>query len=195
MLFRLSWVAVLATAVMAQLQVDTPPSLIQCQPVQLSWSGGTGPYFLAILPGGQSEAAALENLPNADNSPATWLVNIASGTNVTIRVTDSTGQQQYSFPRTILAGTSSECLGSDASVSVGGTTSASATGGGSDGSSSPTASATSGSGSPTSSSGSGASAASSAAAQTSGAALPGTQVTGIMFTVVGLLTAAFGVTV
>lgn len=42
-----------ATAVMAQLQIFTPASLVQCQPVLVSWQGGTSesPHrpFLALL--------------------------------------------------------------------------------------------------------------------------------------------------
>jgi hypothetical protein len=43
-----------ATAVMAQLQIFTPASLVQCQPVLVSWQGGTSepaasPYPRSVL--------------------------------------------------------------------------------------------------------------------------------------------------
>jgi hypothetical protein len=59
----------------AQLMIQTPASLIECQPALLSWSGGSGesilavgvkalkdvlgPYYLAAIPGGQPSAAAV----------------------------------------------------------------------------------------------------------------------------------------
>jgi hypothetical protein len=33
------------------LTINTPASIVECQPVQLSWSNGTAPYYLAVLPG------------------------------------------------------------------------------------------------------------------------------------------------
>jgi hypothetical protein len=36
------WLLVLAATAFAQLQILTPASLVQCQPVLITWSGGTG---------------------------------------------------------------------------------------------------------------------------------------------------------
>ncbi|WVW83045.1 hypothetical protein I302_105062 [Kwoniella bestiolae CBS 10118] len=161
-------IAALSTLVAAvnALTINTPASLIECQPTSITFSGGSAsPYYLSILPGGQASAAALENLPNADTSPVTWTVDIASGTNITIRITDGSGNIAYSSPVVIQPGSSTSCLGtnsgSSASASASGS-SASASGGSS--------AAASGSASATSarSSGSATGAASSASASASG---------------------------
>nr|XP_019013569.1 uncharacterized protein I206_01639 [Kwoniella pini CBS 10737]OCF52350.1 hypothetical protein I206_01639 [Kwoniella pini CBS 10737] len=109
------------------LTINTPASLIECQPASITFSGGSAaPYYLAILPGGEASAAALENLPNAETSPVTWTVDIASGTNITIRITDGSGNIAYSSPVVIQAGSSTSCLGtnsgSSASASASGST-------------------------------------------------------------------------
>lgn len=58
----------------------TPSSLVTCEPASFTVSGGTAPYFLAILPGGQSTAAPLENLPNAPAAgPVTWVADLPAG--------------------------------------------------------------------------------------------------------------------
>ncbi|ADV20257.1 hypothetical protein I315_01587 [Cryptococcus gattii Ru294] len=95
---------------LADLTVSSPASLIQCQPVLLSWSGGTAPYYLAIIPGGQASAAALKDFGEQSGTSLTWTVDTASGTSVSVKVTDSTGAINYSSPVTIQAGSSDSCV-------------------------------------------------------------------------------------
>lgn len=33
------------------LTINTPASVVECQPLQLSWSNGSAPYYLAVIPG------------------------------------------------------------------------------------------------------------------------------------------------
>ncbi|OXG89300.1 hypothetical protein C348_00256 [Cryptococcus neoformans Gb118] len=96
--------------VLADLTVSSPASLIQCQPVLLSWSGGSAPYYLAIIPGGEASAASLKDFGEQSGTSLTWTVDIASGTSVSVKVTDSTGTINYSSPVTIMAGSSSSCV-------------------------------------------------------------------------------------
>ncbi|KAK8864328.1 hypothetical protein IAR55_001575 [Kwoniella newhampshirensis] len=122
-MFSRSIVAIVALAgsALAQLTVQTPASLIQCQPALLSWTGGQGPYFLAAIPGGQPSAAALKDFGQQTGNSITWTVDIASGTSVTLKVTDSTGVVNYNQAVTIQPGSSSACLnaaGSSAASSV-----------------------------------------------------------------------------
>lgn len=35
--------------------IQTPPAIVQCQPVQVGFAGGQGPYFISILPGVRQE--------------------------------------------------------------------------------------------------------------------------------------------
>lgn len=57
-------------------------ALVQCQPVQLSWTTGTPPYYPAVIPAGQPSAQALVTFPQQDTTVATWVVNLEAGTNV-----------------------------------------------------------------------------------------------------------------
>ncbi|WWD15958.1 hypothetical protein CI109_100382 [Kwoniella shandongensis] len=120
---KLAIFSTLIAAAKAQLSVNTPASLIECQPASLSWTATTAPYYIAFLPGGQVSAAALEQLSPVQSAPYTWTVNIAANTNITIRITDGTGAIAYSSPVVIQAGSNSACLTSvaaDASTTAGG---------------------------------------------------------------------------
>ncbi|ODO03326.1 hypothetical protein L198_02171 [Cryptococcus wingfieldii CBS 7118] len=152
------------TGVATALTINSPASLIECQPTSLSWSDGTSPYYLAIIHGGEVSSSAYESFDAVDSSPYTWTVNLASGTNVTIRVTDSDGTIAYSSPVVIQSGSSSSCLTSSIS---GVSTSSSGT---SDGSSSTAAASTTGSGSSSTAASSGSTSAGSSDSSTSASA-------------------------
>ncbi|KGB75002.2 hypothetical protein CNBG_0840 [Cryptococcus deuterogattii R265] len=129
-------IALLATAWAEDLTVNSPASVVVCQPVALSWSGGTAPYIVAVIPGGQPSAAALETISdNESGNQVTWKVDIDAGTSITFKITDASGSIQYSSPVTIQDGDSS-CVNS----SAGNSTSA-ASGSSSSGNSSATSSA------------------------------------------------------
>ncbi|AAW41559.1 hypothetical protein CNBB2910 [Cryptococcus deneoformans B-3501A] len=186
-------VVALAGTVNAALSINTPASLIECQPAALSWSGGSStPYYLAVLPGGQVSATALENIDTVDTESYTWTVNLASGTNITIRVTDGSGNIAYSSPVVIQEGSSSSCLTSSSSSSAtaaagssSGDSSASTTASGSSASS-----GSSGSSASTTASGSSASASSSSSSSDSGALLTKGNA-GVAASLVGIVAAAF----
>ncbi|WVN87158.1 uncharacterized protein L203_102334 [Cryptococcus depauperatus CBS 7841] len=115
-----SYIALAAAAAGSAMaiSINTPAALVQCQPAQLTWTEGTGPFIIAAIPGGQVSAAAIETISdNVSASPYTWNVNLASGSNITLKITDSTGTIGYSSPVVIQAGSSSSCLNSSASTS------------------------------------------------------------------------------
>ncbi|KAK8861689.1 hypothetical protein IAR55_002512 [Kwoniella newhampshirensis] len=117
MISNLLAVAVLAGSALAQ-QINTPASLVECQPASLTFSGGTPPYIIAALPGGQVSAPAIETLSDSlSSSPYTWNVNLPAGTNITLRITDSTGAIGYSSPLAVQAGSSQACLNQTAATS------------------------------------------------------------------------------
>ncbi|KAK4689739.1 hypothetical protein P7C73_g366, partial [Tremellales sp. Uapishka_1] len=122
------------------LSISTPASLIVCQPVSLTFTDGTSPYYLAVLPGGEASATAvrslltsalfgfltsahlaysiqLEQFPSITSSPYTWNVDLPADTNVTIRITDGTGTIAYTSTVVIQAGSSTSCLNSTSSSS------------------------------------------------------------------------------
>jgi len=128
--FAVALLALLPAALAQQLTVSSPSSVVECEPVQLSWNGGTAPYFLSLIPGGQASAPAIKQFPTQSGTSYTWLADLPSGTTFTISLKDSSGSQQYSSIITIQNGTSTSCV--NTSVQESGTAGSSgATAGGS----------------------------------------------------------------
>ncbi|GAA5994629.1 uncharacterized protein JCM10292_002179 [Rhodotorula paludigena] len=99
--------------------ITSPASVVQCLPVALTLEGGSAPYTVSVLPGGQVSAAPLETLPEVTApGTVTWLVDLEAGQDITFSVRDATGALGYSAPIPILSGTSSECLGTNAGMTV-----------------------------------------------------------------------------
>ncbi|KAK9897409.1 hypothetical protein P389DRAFT_169169 [Cystobasidium minutum MCA 4210] len=139
-----SALAAIAKIAHAQLMINTPASVVQCQPTLLTFGGGTAPYFLSVLPAGQASATPILTLPDqAQAGSYTWTVNLPAGTNITLQVRDGTGAVNYGSPVVVQQGTSDSCVDQAAASS------ASAVGGGaaSTGASSAASSAASSSGS------------------------------------------------
>jgi len=112
--------AALVAAVSAQLRIETPTSLIECQPAKLMWTGGTAPYYPAVIPGGQPAAAALKTFPQTSDTTITWTVDLAAGQEVTLRITDAQGNINYAQQVPIQAGSSKTCLSAAVAVTSGG---------------------------------------------------------------------------
>ncbi|BEI81158.1 hypothetical protein CcaverHIS002_0203180 [Cutaneotrichosporon cavernicola] len=109
-------IALLALAGIANaLTMHTPASLVQCQPIKLSWEAGVPPFYLSVVPGGQTAAAPLVTFPKMDASSQTWMVNLAPGTSVTVMVTDNTGETSATSPVTVMAGTNADCMNASSS--------------------------------------------------------------------------------
>jgi len=102
-------------AALAQITVATPPSVVVCEPVSLSWTGGVSPYYVSIIPGGQAGATAIESFPTQPGNSYVWNVNLPATSYITIQVRDTSGNIQYSSPITVQAGPDTSCL--NASVS------------------------------------------------------------------------------
>ncbi|KIJ62814.1 hypothetical protein HYDPIDRAFT_176263 [Hydnomerulius pinastri MD-312] len=98
--------ALFVAGALAQLTINTPGNVVECQPTLLSWSGGTGD----ILPGSTPTAAALENLGQQNSTSVTWTCNIAAGVSIGLTLRDSTGTVAQSAPFTINPGSSITCL-------------------------------------------------------------------------------------
>ncbi|KAF5359284.1 hypothetical protein D9756_003378 [Leucocoprinus leucothites] len=113
-------VAALASAQsVAGLMINTPPSLVGCEPVKLDWSAdaGTPPYYLSVVPGGQPSAAALKTFPTMQDTSITWLVDIQAGVSVTIALKDNTGATAYTSNLMIQSGPDRSCESTNATPS------------------------------------------------------------------------------
>lgn len=122
--------AAAATLVAAQLRIETPTNLAVCQPALLMWAGGSAPYYVSVIPGGQPSAAALKDFGQTSDTKYTWNVDLPAGQEVSLRITDSTGAINYSEKVTIRAGSNTNCLNGSSSAASGAASATAAAGSG-----------------------------------------------------------------
>jgi len=120
------FLAVASGVALAQedLQINSPPQLRTCIPTNLQWTGGESPYFLQILQGG-STSDTLVDLGEQDSNSYRWEPSLDAGTEVTLGITDNSGNTAYSSPVTITEGNDG-CLDGSSSAAGGGGDSSSA---------------------------------------------------------------------
>ncbi|OCH94444.1 hypothetical protein OBBRIDRAFT_747810 [Obba rivulosa] len=121
----LALVAVLPAVLGQNLMVNSPPNVVQCEPTQLAWTGGSAPYYLSLIPAGQPSAPAIKEFPTQQGNSVTWIVDLGSGTSFTIELKDSTGAVAYSAIVTVNPSSDNSCV--NASVTETGSSGASAT--------------------------------------------------------------------
>ncbi|EIM90919.1 uncharacterized protein STEHIDRAFT_118131 [Stereum hirsutum FP-91666 SS1] len=105
-------VAVVPALVSADLLVNTPTSVVQCEPAQFTWQDGTPPYFLTLIPAGQPSASPLKDFGTQTGTSYTWKADLAANTNFDIALKDSTGATVYSSQVTIQTSSDSSCVNS-----------------------------------------------------------------------------------
>ncbi|KAF8149850.1 hypothetical protein B0H34DRAFT_163995 [Crassisporium funariophilum] len=116
------------------LTVNTPSSMVECQPQLFTWTDGTPPYYLTIIPGGQASAAPIKSFDTQNGNSITYLCDIPAGTPVTIAVKDSTGAQAFSDIVNVQKGNDDSCLSNSSSASgVASSTNGNGSGGGNTG--------------------------------------------------------------
>lgn len=101
--------ASIVPAVMS-LTMNTPSSVVQCQPQLLTWTDGASPYYLSVIPGGQPAATPIKSFDTQTGNSLTWTVDIPGGTSVTFSLKDSTGAVAYTDMVTVQRGSDSSCL-------------------------------------------------------------------------------------
>ncbi|PPQ67534.1 hypothetical protein CVT25_006075 [Psilocybe cyanescens] len=102
--------------------INTPTSVVQCQPQLLSWSDGQAPYYLTIIPGGQPSAAPLKSFDTQSSTSITWIVDLKAETQVSFALKDSTGATAYTDIVTIQPSNDSSCLGGSSDTKSSGNT-------------------------------------------------------------------------
>ncbi|KIJ67062.1 hypothetical protein HYDPIDRAFT_109062 [Hydnomerulius pinastri MD-312] len=115
----ISALAAIVPAVLAQMTINTPPSVVTCEPTQFTWSGGQSPYYLSLVPAGQTTAAPLKQFATQSGTSYTWNVDLQAGTSFTISLKDSTGNTAYSDIVTIQAGATTSCVNTSVQESGG----------------------------------------------------------------------------
>jgi len=141
--FAILSVFVALVAQTSALTINTPASIVLCEPVEFTWSSdGVPPYFLTLLPGGQAEAAPLKSFPQTTGTSYTWIADLAAGTSITAALRDSTGEQVFADADTIQTSSNATCVNNtvdEGTTQSGGTVSTtSAAGGGGGGGASTT---------------------------------------------------------
>ncbi|KIP05029.1 hypothetical protein PHLGIDRAFT_129143 [Phlebiopsis gigantea 11061_1 CR5-6] len=91
------------------LQVNSLSGVIECEPVLISWSGGSPPYYLSFIPGGQPSAPAMKQFAPQQGTSFTWNVDLPAGTQFSTELKDSSGQPVYSGIQTVEPGDSTSC--------------------------------------------------------------------------------------
>ncbi|KAL8278684.1 hypothetical protein RQP46_008976 [Phenoliferia psychrophenolica] len=180
--------ALLASSALATLTINTPSSLVACEPTLISWSGGTAPYYVTVLPGGVISTTLESLVTDLNITSYTWTVNIA-GVAVTLALKDSTGALAYTAAVTIQAGTSTSCVNvtdSVTSVAADSTTSSTTSLAGATTSTSATTTSTSTKVSSTSTSKASSAASSAAATSSTSGASHFAQISGVMAILAGL---------
>jgi len=83
----------------------------------LNWTGGTGPYTLSVLPGGQPGAAVLEDLGTQTGTSFSWLCKFPAGTSLFLRLRDNLGVLSETAGFIVQPGSSTTC---DGAITTGG---------------------------------------------------------------------------
>ncbi|CAL1716517.1 unnamed protein product [Somion occarium] len=131
-------------AMAQQLTINTATGIVQCQPIQFTWSGGTPPYFLALIPAAQPAAPAIKQFPTQEGTSFTWNVDLPSGSTFTVSLKDSSGATAFSDIETVNSGPDDSCLNNSASLSETGSSGPAATSGASQPASLPAATTSAG---------------------------------------------------
>ncbi|KAK0235888.1 hypothetical protein EDD85DRAFT_1009501 [Armillaria nabsnona] len=141
-LFSVSAVFALVGSALAQgdLTINTPSGLTQCLPTLLSWTGGTGPYFLTVTAGTDPNGNPIADLGEQTGTSFTWDVTFPQGTGLVFNIRDQTGAVKQTAPVTVQTGGSTDCTSSTA----GGSSTSGSTGSTSGGAASTTAATSTG---------------------------------------------------
>ncbi|KAH9178268.1 hypothetical protein EDB89DRAFT_1161718 [Lactarius sanguifluus] len=103
-------------ALASALTVNTPASVVTCEPLKLTWdaAGSKSPFFLSIFPAGQPGVDALKQFPPQDGDNYTWdKVDLPPNTSFTVGLKDGDGNQAFSAPATVRAGSNTNCANTE----------------------------------------------------------------------------------
>ncbi|KAI9461704.1 hypothetical protein BJY52DRAFT_194882 [Lactarius psammicola] len=103
-------------ALASALTINTPASVVTCEPLKFTWDaeGSKSPYFLALFPAGQPGVDALKQFPPQDGDNYTWdKVDLPPNTSFTVGLKDGNGNQAFSAPATVRAGSNTNCANTE----------------------------------------------------------------------------------
>ncbi|EPT05557.1 hypothetical protein FOMPIDRAFT_1021364 [Fomitopsis schrenkii] len=104
-------------ASVAGLTVNTPGSVVECEPTAITWTGGTAPFYLSFALQTDPNGAAQQSYGPLTSSPFTWTTNITANIDLIINLKDNTGTVAQSGSFIVQSGSTS-CLTSSGSSSA-----------------------------------------------------------------------------
>lgn len=109
--------------------VDTPPQLVQCQPVKIEWSGASaGPIDIIFVDPKKPCDSVLADLgTNNTGTSRTWTVDMKAGTSTQVSLLDSDGAEAWSGVVTVGGGSDTSCLAGHSSSTTPSSTSTGST--------------------------------------------------------------------
>ncbi|KAG8914260.1 hypothetical protein FRC01_004146 [Tulasnella sp. 417] len=87
--------------------INTPTGVIQCLPVQLTFSGSAPPFIISVVYAGETGAAPLLTCGTTSENVLTWNANLPTIDNYTVLIRDANGRMNGSAPFKIYPNTSS----------------------------------------------------------------------------------------
>ncbi|KAI0067457.1 hypothetical protein BV25DRAFT_1819805 [Artomyces pyxidatus] len=105
-----SLLALVPLALGQDMMINTPSNAVVCEPLQLSWTGGTPPYYIFVVPAGQPAASPLKQFPKQDETEMTWVVDLPSSYNCAFGLKDATGKQVFTATVAIVGGRDDSCV-------------------------------------------------------------------------------------
>ncbi|CAE6423901.1 unnamed protein product [Rhizoctonia solani] len=102
----------LITLVLSQADpsINTPAAVVQCQPALITWNASHMPVWISVIPGGMPGAPPLKDMGKLNGTSMTWVVDMPSGTSITMQLRDAVGALAYSAPVTIQGSSNSSCI-------------------------------------------------------------------------------------
>jgi len=149
--------ALVSGAAAQGLTVNSPQNVVECQPFQFTWTGGSPPYFLSLIPGaGQNP---IKQFPQQTGTSFTWNVDLPTGTNFIASLKDSSGANAFAASASVIAGSDTSCVNTavqdsgsasagSGSTAAGGSSASATASGSASGSSKPSGTSSSSSSSP-----------------------------------------------
>ncbi|KAH7341550.1 hypothetical protein B0J17DRAFT_264740 [Rhizoctonia solani] len=118
-MFKFAVASLLAVASLVVAQndpsINSPASVVQCQPVQLSWTATKEPVYISIIPGGQPGAVPIEDfgVQKAGTKSMTWTCDMKAGSSITFQIKDAAGAVAYSGNVNVQDSNDSSCVRTD----------------------------------------------------------------------------------
>ncbi|CAE6466820.1 unnamed protein product [Rhizoctonia solani] len=106
----LTFITLVLAVQAADPSINTPASLVECQPALLTWTASNLPVWISIIPGGMPGAPPLKDMGKLNGTSTTWIVDISKGTSITVQIRDSVGALAFSAPVTIQSSSNSSCI-------------------------------------------------------------------------------------